>query len=129
MSSGVEAADGHVIVGNAKGQLFAFRSGNWQAKMDDAINGCTSSPSLNRAGRVISVSNDGTVFAHDLATGQQVWTYNLQMYNFSLHQQRGACPVDARTVLISSANAYVYALDVLSSRVPTYAAPCGCIGW
>ena len=72
MSSGVEAADGHVIVGNAKGQLFALDQATGEQKWTAQLTGALLAPSLIQAGRVISVSNDGTVFAHDLATGQQV---------------------------------------------------------
>ena len=114
LSSGVEAADGHVIVGNAKGQLFALDQATGEQKWTAQLTGALLAPSLIQAGRVISVSNDGTVFAHDLATGQQVWTYNLPNVQLSLRGNAAPVPVDARTVLISSANAYVYALDVLT---------------
>ena len=114
LSSGVEAADGHVIVGNAKGQLFALDQVTGEQKWTAQLTGALLAPSLIQAGRVISVSNDGTVFAHDLATGQQVWTYNLPNVQLSLRGNAVPVPVDARTVLISSANAYVYALDVLT---------------
>ena len=93
-----------------------FRSALDQAtgeqKWTAQLTGALLAPSLIQAGRVISVSNDGTVFAHDLATGQQVWTYNLPNVQLSLRGNAAPVPVDARTVLISSANAYVYALDV-----------------
>lgn len=114
LSSGVEAADGHVIVGNAKGQLFALDQATGEQKWTAQLTGALLAPSLIQAGRVISVSNDGTVFAHDLVTGQQVWTYNLPNVQLSLRGNAAPVPVDARTVLISSANAYVYALDVLT---------------
>ena len=114
LSSGVEAADGYVIVGNAKGQLFALDQVTGEQKWTAQLTGALLAPSLIQAGRVISVSNDGTVFAHDLATGQQVWTYNLPNVQLSLRGNAAPVPVDARTVLISSANAYVYALDVLT---------------
>ena len=114
LSSGVEAADGHVIVGNAKGQLFALDQATGEQKWTAQLTGALLAPSLIQASRVISVSNDGTVFAHDLATGQQVWTYNLPNVQLSLRGNAAPVPVDARTVLISSANAYVYALDVLT---------------
>ncbi|MDH1698427.1 outer membrane protein assembly factor BamB [Acinetobacter johnsonii] len=114
LSSGVEAADGHVIVGNAKGQLFALDQATGEQKWTAQLTGALLAPSLIQACRVISVSNDGTVFAHDLATGQQVWTYNLPNVQLSLRGNAAPVPVDARTVLISSANAYVYALDVLT---------------
>ena len=114
LSSGVEAADGHVIVGNAKGQLFALDQATGEQKWTAQLTGALLAPSLIQAGRVISVSNDGTVFAHDLATGQQVWTYNLPNVQLSLRGNAAPVPVDARTVLISSANAYVYALDVIT---------------
>ena len=114
LSSGVEAADGYVIVGNAKGQLFALDQATGEQKWTAQLTGALLAPSLVQAGRVISVSNDGTVFAHDLATGQQVWTYNLPNVQLSLRGNAAPVPVDSRTVLISTANAYVYALDVVT---------------
>jgi len=118
LSSGVEAKDGLVIVGNHKGQLFALDQATGEQKWTAQLTGAILAPSLVQSGRVVTVSNDGTVFAHDLESGQQVWSYDLPSVQFSL---RGtSTPIaldarlDARTVLVSSANAYVYALDVLS---------------
>ena len=114
LSSGVEAAEGTVIVGNKKGQLFALDQAtgeqNWTAQLSGAI----LSASLIQAGRVVTLSNDGTVYAHDLATGQQVWTYNLPDVQFSLRGTASPIALDPRTVLIASSNAYVYALDILT---------------
>ena len=93
LSSGVEAADGHVIVGNAKGQLFALDQATGEQKWTAQLTGALLAPSLIQAGRVISVSNDGTVFAHDLATGQQVWTYNLPNVQLSLRGNAAPVPV------------------------------------
>ena len=67
-----------------------------------------------QSGRVITISNDDTVYAHDLATGQQVWTYNLPNVQFSLRGVATPVALDPRTVLIASSNAYIYALDIIS---------------
>lgn len=114
LSSGVEAAEGIVIVGNKKGQLFALDQATGEQKWSAQLSGALLSASLIQSGRVISVSNDGTVYAHDLATGQQVWTYNMPNVQFSLRGMASPVALDSRTVLIASSNAYVYALDVLS---------------
>jgi outer membrane protein assembly factor BamB len=114
LSSGVEAAEGMVIVGNKKGQLFALDQATGQQKWSAQLSGALLSAALIQSGRVITVSNDGTVYAHDLATGQQVWTYNLPNVQFSLRGMASPVALDSRTVLIASSNAYVYALDVLS---------------
>ena len=78
------------------------------------MTGALLAPSLIHAGRVISVSNDGTVYAHEIATGAQVWTYNLPNVQFSLRGMAAPVALDARNVLIASSNAYIYALDALS---------------
>ena len=78
------------------------------------MSGAILSASLIQAGRVVTLSNDGTVYAHDLATGQQVWTYNLPDVQFSLRGTASPIALDPRTVLIASSNAYVYALDILT---------------
>lgn len=114
LSSGVEASDGVVVVGNRKGQLFALDQATGQQLWTAQLSGALISPSLIQAGRVITVANDGNVFAHDLASGQEIWAYRLPNAQFSLRGQAAPVLADPRTVLIASANAYVYALDILS---------------
>lgn len=114
LSSGVEAAEGLVVVGNQKGQLFALDQQTGEQKWTAQLTGALLAPSLIHAGRVISVSNDGTVYAHEIATGTQVWTYNLPNVQFSLRGMAAPVALDARNVLIASSNAYIYALDALS---------------
>lgn len=114
LSSGVEAAEGTVIVGNKKGQLFALDQATGEQKWTAQLSGAILSASLIQAGRMVTLSNDGTVYAHDLATGQQVWTYNLPDVQFSLRGTASPIALDPRTVLIALSNAYVYALDILT---------------
>ncbi|MFV5403717.1 outer membrane protein assembly factor BamB [Acinetobacter sp. 228] len=114
LSSGVEAAEGIVVVGNQKGQLFALDQQTGEQKWTAQLTGALLAPSLIHAGRVISVSNDGTVYAHEIATGAQVWTYNLPNVQFSLRGMAAPVALDARNVLIGSSNAYIYVLDALS---------------
>lgn len=114
LSSGVEAAEGLVVVGNQKGQLFALDQQTGDQKWTAQLTGALLAPSLIHAGRVISVSNDGTVYAHEIATGAQVWTYDLPNVQFSLRGMAAPVALDARNVLIASSNAYIYALDALS---------------
>mgnify|MGYP003616847643 CR=1 FL=1 len=119
LTAGVEASEGIVVIGNRKGELFALdqvkKKKKWTAKLSGAI----LSPSLIQAGRVITIANDGTVFAHDAVTGQQVWAYKLPNVQFSLRGQPAPVRLDDRTVIVASANAYVYALDVISG-VPRF---------
>lgn len=114
LSSGVEAAEGLVVVGSQKGQLFALDQQTGEQKWTAQLTGALLTPSLIHAGRVISVSNDGMVYAHEVASGAQVWTYNLPNVQFSLRGMAAPVPLDARNVLIASSNAYIYALDALS---------------
>lgn len=114
LSSGVEAADGLVVVGSSKGQLYALDQATGEEKWSAQLSGAILAPSLIHAGRVISIANDGTVYAHEAATGKQAWTYNLPNVQFSLRGQAAPVPLDARNVLIASANAYIYALDAVS---------------
>ena len=114
LSSGVEAKDGLVVVGNQKGQLFALDQATGETKWTAQLSGAILAPSLIHAGRVITVSNDGTVFAHEVETGKQAWTYNLPNVQFSLRGQAAPVALDARNVLIASANAYIYAIDAIS---------------
>ena len=119
LTAGVEAAEGIVVVGNRKGQLFALDQATGKQKWTTQLSGAILSPSLIQSGRVITIANDGTVFAHDAVTGQQVWAYKLPSVQFSLRGQPAPVRLDDRTILVASANAYVYALDVISG-VPRF---------
>lgn len=119
LTAGVEAAEGIVIIGNRKGQLFAIDQMTGEQKWAAQLSGAILSPSLIQSGRVITIANDGTVFAHDAVTGQQVWAYKLPNVQFSLRGQPAPVALDERTVLVASANAYVYGLDVISG-VPRF---------
>ncbi|WP_343595572.1 outer membrane protein assembly factor BamB [Acinetobacter sp.] len=114
LSAGVEAADGIVVVGNQKGELFALDQTTGQTKWTAQLSGSIISPSHIQAGRVITVSNDGNVYAHDENTGQQLWTYRLPSVPFSLRGQAAPVQLDPNHVLIATANAYVYGIDVIS---------------
>ncbi|MCH7314634.1 outer membrane protein assembly factor BamB [Acinetobacter sp. ANC 3882] len=114
LTAGVEAGEGIVVSGNRKGQLFALDQATGEQKWTAKLSGAILSPSLIQSGRVITIANDGTVFAHDAVTGQQVWAYKLPNVQFSLRGQPAPVRLDERTVLIGSANAYVYALDIIS---------------
>ena len=119
LTAGVEAAEGIVVVGNRKGQLFALDQATGEQKWTTRLSGAILSPSLIQSGRVITIANDGTVFAHDAVSGQQVWAYKLPNVQFSLRGQPAPVRLDDRTILVASANAYVYALDVISG-VPRF---------
>ena len=119
LTAGVEAAEGIVVVGNRKGQLFALDQVTGEQKWTTQLSGAILSPSLIQSGRVITIANDGTVFAHDAVTGQQVWAYKLPNVQFSLRGQPAPVRLDDRTILVASANAYVYGLDVISG-VPRF---------
>lgn len=114
LSSGVEAADGIVVVGSNKGQLIALDQQTGEQRWTAQLTGAILAPSLVHAGRVITVTNDGTVYAHEVASGAQVWTYDLPNVQFSLRGMAAPVPLDARNVLIATSNAYIYAIDALS---------------
>ncbi|NHC03542.1 outer membrane protein assembly factor BamB [Acinetobacter sp. 187] len=117
LSSGVEAAEGVVIVGNKKGQLFVLDGATGAEKWTAQLSGALISSALIHAGRVIVVANDGTVFGYELETGQQVWTYKLPNEQLSLRGQASPVPVDSRTVVIASSNAYIYAIDAVTGTL------------
>ena len=114
LSAGAEAADGVVIVGNSKGRLFALDQATGEQKWSVQLTGAILAPSLIQAGRVVTISNDGTVYAHNVTDGQQAWVYSLPNVQFSLRGTAAPVSLDPRTVLIASANSYIYALDVLT---------------
>jgi len=114
LSAGVEAASGLVIAGNTKGQLFALDQQTGEQRWAAQLSGAIIAPSLVHADRVITVANDGMVFAHEVSTGKQVWTYKLPNVQFSLRGMAAPVALDPRHVLIASANGYIYALDAVT---------------
>lgn len=114
LSSGVEAAEGIVIVGNQKGQVFALDQATGEQKWQAQTTGALISAALIQSGRAIMVSNDGTVYAFDVQTGQQAWTYKLPNVQFSLRGQAAPISIDPRTVAVGTANGYIYAIDSLT---------------
>lgn len=114
LTSGVEAADGLVIVASRKGQVFALDQQTGEQKWTAQLSGSVISSALTQTGRVILVANDGTVFALDEATGQQAWTYKMANAAFSLRGQASPVSLDPRTVAVASSNGYLYAIDSLT---------------
>lgn len=114
LTAGVEAGENIVVVGNSKGQLFALDQATGAQKWTAQLSGSILAPSLILSNQVITTSNDGTVYAHNAETGQQLWTYNLPTTAFSLRNAPAPVAADSRTVLVASANAYVYAIDILT---------------
>lgn len=114
LSSGVEAADGLVVVGNQKGQVFALDQTTGAQKWSAQLSGAVISSALIQSGRVIVVTNDATVYALDEETGQQTWTYKLPNASFSLRGQAAPVSLDPRTILVATSTGYIYAIDSLS---------------
>ena len=114
LTSGVEAADGLVIVASRKGQVFALDQQTGEQKWTAQLSGSVISSALIQTGRVILVANDGTVFALDETTGQQAWTYKMANAAFSLRGQASPVSLDPRTVAVASSNGYLYAIDSLT---------------
>lgn len=114
LTAGVEAAEGIIVVGNEKGELFALDQATGEQKWKVNISSAILAPSLIIANRVITVANDGTVYAHGVENGQQLWTYDLPSVQLSLRGTASPVAIDQRTVLVASSNAYIYALDVLT---------------
>lgn len=114
LTSGVEAADGLVVVASRKGQVFALDQQTGEQKWTAQLSGAVISPALIQTGRVILIANDGTVFALDEATGQQAWTYKMANAAFSLRGQASPVSLDPRTIAVASSNGYLYAIDSLT---------------
>lgn len=114
ITSGATVAEGVVVVGNSKGQLFALDQSTGEQKWQAQLSGALLSPAFIQDSRAIVVANDGTVFAFDVNTGKQAWTYKLPHVQLSLRGQAAPIAIDPRTVAIGTANGYVYAIDSLT---------------
>lgn len=117
LSAGVVAGLNTLVVGNEKGELFGLDQNAGQIKWTSQLSGSIIAPSFIQQGRVITVTNDGNVYAHDVQTGQQLWTYRLPSVPFSLRGQAAPISLDPNNVLISTANGYVYGIDVVTGVV------------
>lgn len=114
LSSGVEAAEGVVVVGNKKGEVFALDQATGEVKWTAQLSGAVISPALILSGRAIVIANDGISYGLDIVSGKQVWTYKLPSEQLSLRGQAAPVPIDERTVLLASSNAFIYAVDSIS---------------
>ncbi|MBF7685148.1 outer membrane protein assembly factor BamB [Acinetobacter sp. B10A] len=114
LSAGLEVGQGIVVAGNQKGELFALEQSTGKVLWQAQLSGPIITPSHIQLGRVITVTNDGNVYAHDATTGQQLWTYKLPNVALSLRGQASPVALDPNNVLIATANAYVYGIDVVS---------------
>lgn len=117
LSSGVEAANGIVVAGNTKGQLFALDQATGAEKWTVNLSSALISTALVQANRVVVVANDGTVYGLDATSGQQIWTYKLPVEQLSLRGQSSPVSLDGRTVLIASSNAFIYAIDSVTGTL------------
>ncbi|MEG0481951.1 MAG: outer membrane protein assembly factor BamB [Acinetobacter sp.] len=111
LSSGIEAANGLVVVGSPKGKLYALDQATGTKKWTAQLSGAVISSALIQSGRVIVVTNDATVYALDEETGQQAWTYKLPNASFSLRGQASPVSLDPRTILVTTSTGYLYAID------------------
>ncbi|ENV32122.1 outer membrane protein assembly factor BamB [Acinetobacter gerneri] len=114
LTSGITAANGMLFVGDAKGHLYALDQENGQQKWIAQLSGAIISAPFVQNDRVITVANDGTIFANDIASGEQTWTYKMPDPQLSLRGQATPVALDPRTVLVAGANAYIYGIDTVT---------------
>lgn len=114
LSSGVALGADVVVVGNTKGQLFALDRQSGATRWQKQLTGAILAPGLVVQQRIITVTNDGTVYAHDAASGQVLWTYNLPDVSLSVRGYAQPVLVDQRNVAIATANGYIVLIDSLT---------------
>ncbi|KAA8733263.1 outer membrane protein assembly factor BamB [Acinetobacter qingfengensis] len=119
LSAGTSFGQGAVVIGSPKGDLIALDADTGETLWQQQLPGSILSPSLIVNNRVITISNDGTVYANDIQTGQQLWTFNLPETALSMRGYAAPVMLDARTVGIATADAYVYAVDSITG-VPVW---------
>lgn len=119
LSSGITVADDVAVVGNHKGQLFGLNRKTGATIWQNQLGGAILAPSAMVQQRVITVANDATVYAHDAASGQRLWTFDLPNVSFSVRGYAQPIAIDTRTVVVATANGYVYALDSITG-VPVW---------
>lgn len=111
LTSGVTAGDGIVVAGSGKGILYALDASNGSLKWQRQLTGSILAPSLIHQGRVITYTNDGTVYGTDAATGQIIWTFATVAPQLSVRGTAAPVLLNDGTVVIASSNGYVYGLE------------------
>ncbi|KAF7276590.1 hypothetical protein GWI33_010052, partial [Rhynchophorus ferrugineus] len=119
ITAGITVDQGVAVVGSRQGKLFALDAKTGQSLWQQQLSGSVLTPSLIHQNRVISISNDGTVYANDIATGQLIWTFDVPNPALSVRGYAAPVLLDDRTVAIATANAYVYAVDVITG-IPSW---------
>lgn len=114
LTAGVTVGEGVVLVANQKGQLLALDAQTGQTLWQQQLTAAVLSPSLVLQSRAITTANDGTVYAHDVQNGQLIWTFRIPDTSFGVRGYAMPAMLDTRTVAVAGANAYVYALDVIT---------------
>ena len=114
ISSGVSVGEGVVVVGSATGKLYALDAATGQLKWRRQLSGSILAPSLIAGDRVITFCNDGTAYGTDLATGESAWVFDVPATSLSVRGTAAPVLADDDTVVLASASAYVYGLDVRS---------------
>lgn len=114
LSTGVSVEQGVAVVGSRKGQLYALDANTGATLWQQQLTGSILSPSLIFKNRVITISNDGTAYAHDATSGQMLWNFDLPSSQFSIRGYAAPIVIDERTIGFATANAYVYAVDVIT---------------
>lgn len=114
LTSGVSVGNGVVAVGDHKGHLYALDAKTGATLWQKSLTGSLLTPALVLQDRVVSVTNDGTVYANDSRNGQVLWTYTLPNVSFSMRGYAQPLLLNGRTVIVATANGYVYAIDSIT---------------
>lgn len=88
LSGGVGAGAGLVLVGNPKGEIFAFDPGGkalWKAQ----LNGEVLAPPAVDVGVVVVRAGDGAIFGLDALTGARKWIYQRSTPSLSVRSHAG----------------------------------------
>lgn len=114
LTAGVSVGGNVAVVGSRQGKLIALNAQTGETLWTQQLSGSILSPSLIEQNRVVTITNDGTVYTHDAQSGQMVWTFDLPNTPLSVRGYAMPTLLDSRTVGIATANAYVYALDLIT---------------
>lgn len=114
LTAGISVGSGIAVVGTRQGKLIALNAQTGETVWTQQLTGSILSPSLIEQNRVVTITNDGTVYTHDAASGQMVWTFDLPNAPLSVRGYAMPTLLDSRTVGVATANAYVYALDLIT---------------
>lgn len=118
ITSGVasDEALGMVVVGTRSGKIVAIDGSTGEVRWQKSLPSASLAPALIMGNRVLVSANNGVLFALESATGEMVWQFGTQTPNISVRGTANLLRLDAQTVIFSTSDGRIHAINPVSGR-------------